>query len=472
MRFPLNAQKFKIIGIIPLLILALLPAISHAQIAQPAANVIQISADAAQFRINDSLSLGEIYFAVPRDRLHFVEENDSVLVANYQFDVEIWRQNKHITTQTWTSSSKAANRDEIKVTQFLFNVAKFQFKPGSYVIKARVSDLNGPAHGVKNIPFTIRSHPDNELALSDIELATKITRDTTQSVYYRNGYHVIPNPGRLYGDGLIVLRFYMEVYGLTTAPNSTYLVQYRIFDANGEIAKQFAPRQKSVAAKNLVEIGGINIVTLHTGVYKLQVIVRDKSSGQQTSREALFYIYRKRDIPEQKDVAAPVVSKNLLYKLYNAYDEQKLDTEFESVNWIATQEEKEIYKSLDAGGKKQFMGRFWYSRDPDSTTVRNEYREDYLSRAEYARKNFGGLKKGTKSDRGRVLLLYGIPSEIERFPSEQGLRSYQIWHYYELEGGIDFWFVDTHDWGDYTLVHSTARNELRDDDWQRWLTIQ
>jgi hypothetical protein len=72
-------------------------------------------------------------------------------------------------------------------------------------------------------------------------------------------------------------------------------------------------------------------------------------------------------------------------------------------------------------------------------------------------------------NRGRVLLLYGEPEEIERFPSSNEARAYLIWHFFEIEGGVEFVFVDLKNSGDMELVHSTARNELQDPAWQRWL---
>ena len=45
----------------------------------------------------------------------------------------------------------------------------------------------------------------------------------------------------------------------------------------------------------------------------------------------------------------------------------------------------------------------------------------------------------------------------------------EIWHYYAIENGVDFVFVDRTGFGEYQLVHSTKRGELRDDDWQRFL---
>jgi len=154
---------------------------------------------------------------------------------------------------------------------------------------------------------------------------------------------------------------------------------------------------------------------------------------------------------------------------YQDKSEKELDEEFDAARWIATKEELSIYPSLDLEGKREFLAKFWQKRDTDTTTVRNEFREEYLSRVQYAKENFGGFKPGWRTDRGRVLLIYGRPDEVERFPSSNNVRAYEIWHFFNLEGGVQFVFVDIRGWGDFELVHSTARSELNDPDWRRWL---
>jgi hypothetical protein len=67
------------------------------------------------------------------------------------------------------------------------------------------------------------------------------------------------------------------------------------------------------------------------------------------------------------------------------------------------------------------------------------------------------------------MILYAEPDEIERFPSSTSEKPYEIWHYYSIENGVEFIFVDRSAFGDYILVHSTKRGELRDDQWQRYL---
>ena len=70
---------------------------------------------------------------------------------------------------------------------------------------------------------------------------------------------------------------------------------------------------------------------------------------------------------------------------------------------------------------------------------------------------------------GLIYIKYGQPSEIERYPSSMDEKAHEIWYYYELEGGVEFVFVDIQNLGNMQLVHSTARNELQDYDWERWL---
>ena len=81
-------------------------------------------------------------------------------------------------------------------------------------------------------------------------------------------------------------------------------------------------------------------------------------------------------------------------------------------------------------------------------------------------------KEGWQTDRGRVYMIYGEPSEIERFPNETNTKPYEIWHYNEIEGGVVFIFGDITGFNDYQLLHSTKRGEIRDDYWMRRIAVQ
>ena len=83
-----------------------------------------------------------------------------------------------------------------------------------------------------------------------------------------------------------------------------------------------------------------------------------------------------------------------------------------------------------------------------------------------ANQKFGNaMGEGWKTDRGRVLIIYGLPDEIERFPNTIDTKPYVIWRYHNLEGGAEFIFFDRNGFGRYELIHSTYRKELNNPSW-------
>lgn len=436
--------------------------------ASPADSLLNYDVSAAQFRINDTLSLAEIYFGLQRDALAFVQR-DSVLEAGFEITVRVLRDGRQLAKESWRSSTIARTQDEINDTQRLFSLTRFQMKAGHYRIETHVQDLHADRWGEQDFGLEIKPFAGGALQISDIELAAALRRDDQPGRFYKNGYQVIPNPGALYGDGLPLLMFYAEIYNLQPTPQATYTVSYRIRDADGEVIKSFPEKQKPIAGASLVEAGGFNVISLPSGSYTFELEIYDAGAGHRATRRERFFVFRNRDQLATRQRSALQSGAQLLVYEYQQKTEKELDEEFEAARYVASQEEIAIYQGLDLDGKRNFLVRFWSSRDSDTTTVVNEFREDYLKRVQFAAQNFGGFKAGWLTDRGRVLLLYGMPDEIESFPSSNDVRAYQIWNYFDIEGGVKFYFVDIRGWGDYEQVHSTARNELADPDWERWL---
>jgi GWxTD domain-containing protein len=119
------------------------------------------------------------------------------------------------------------------------------------------------------------------------------------------------------------------------------------------------------------------------------------------------------------------------------------------------------------------MNDFWKARDQFSDTPQNEFFLSYFQRVEVANARYNTLsRQGWKTDRGRIYLMYGEPTEIERYPSQIETRPYEIWQYTEIEGGVFFIFADLLGFSDYNLIHSTKRGELRDDNWTRRIYVR
>ena len=84
------------------------------------------------------------------------------------------------------------------------------------------------------------------------------------------------------------------------------------------------------------------------------------------------------------------------------------------VKFLMTREEAQQWRSLRSDADaRAFIELFWAKRDPTPDTPRNEFREEFERRVDFADRNFpGAAGRGALSDRGRALILLGPPYRL------------------------------------------------------------
>ncbi len=130
------------------------------------------------------------------------------------------------------------------------------------------------------------------------------------------------------------------------------------------------------------------------------------------------------------------------------------------VRYIITEEEKVEWKGLsNRDDKVMFIEHFWQRRDPTPETRENEYRAEYIQRWLYVKQHFTAGKPGWRTDRGRIYLMLGAPSSVERNPFGRNRteRPSEVWYYNSinnrnLPASVDISFVDFMGYGDYEIV--------------------
>jgi GWxTD domain-containing protein len=217
-----------------------------------------------------------------------------------------------------------------------------------------------------------------------------------------------------------------------------------------------------------VEVGAINVSMLPSGVYDFQFGILGAQDELLQSVSKKFYVYNP-EVKGPERIASENLAAAVLTSEFAAMSEKELDSEFEMAQYIAGKEEKKAYESLeDAESKRQFLYEFWWRKDPTPATAINEYRKEYQRRIAYTNDNFRSYtRKGWKTDRGRVYVIYGPPNDIERFPNNPLSYSYEIWRYDQIEGGVIFVFADLQEFGEHMQLHSTKRGEPVNEDWER-----
>jgi len=444
---------------------------------KPQATLLQFDVDHARYRTATDFIYLEVYYLIYRDQLQFIPEENRFR-ADFCIETKFFMHDSLVVRDSLDNVSYTDSLSQITTSQRLINMSGFVIRKGTYRMEVKITDLHSNQSGTKEINLEIQPISRTELAISDIELASKIQTSDTNDKFTKNQYQVIPNPSGVCGTGAPILYFYAEIYNLVPAGESKqYRSKYSLLDGNGNELRVFQDKLKDKPGTSSVEVSGLNIISQHSGSYFLRVEIEDMDSHALVTSLKKFYIYRPEDFrKEETQPKQPFDLSNFLtspdYQGYDSMDEKALNAEFEGASYMATKEERSIYSRLDLPGKRAFMKKFWLTRDDNRLTLENEFRKEYLARLNYVNEGFGSGKPGWKSDRGRIYLLYGKSDEVERNPSSADNRAYEVWNYYNIQGGILFIFVDIRGFGDYILVHSTARDELQDQDWQRWISPQ
>jgi GWxTD domain-containing protein len=83
--------------------------------------------------------------------------------------------------------------------------------------------------------------------------------------------------------------------------------------------------------------------------------------------------------------------------------------------YLMTKEEIAQWKAISTDEQAdKFIALFWARRDPTPATPRNEFREAFDYRVKEADSHFAyGRTRGSMSDRGKTLVLYGPPKKVE-----------------------------------------------------------
>lgn len=422
--------------------------------------------DYCVFKSEDSRLYLEFYYSFYQNQLMFMKTSDGYEADGY-LNVQIVNKSDGSITihQTYKVPIIVPDTIGYNKNNNLTGQVNYLVDSGQYSVKITVKDYNNPADSsVFDDNLSLSRFSEAKVALSCLQISNGIEKtNDSKNIFYKNTLEVVPNPLRLFGSNLSTLYYYFEIYNLSkNAISENYSVVSDITDLNDAVIKT---KEKKYTIKNnsKVEIGTFDVSDLKTNPYKLVIKILDDKNNEVIRNQKKFLIFNSDSTTFNTDDG----KDNYLLSEFAKATEENLDKEFSYTTYIATDKEKDQYEKLNnLEGKRKFMFEFWKVKDIS--------RKEYLQRIIQANTNFHfDFTDGWKTDRGRVFMIYGVPDDIERFPFESDKRAHEIWHYNGLQGGVIFVFVDmSNSSGDFGLVHSTARKEMRNDDWERRLRIK
>jgi len=406
----------------------------------------------------------EIYYNLLRNNLKYLPDSAGYS-AIIDFDLLLHDSEGNLLDSLgWKAGSKIQSLSVLKDSDYLISdVFADLFEPGDYVIDLTAENDNNTA--ISSFNMKVPDFSDSSLMISSIEWAYKISQGNTGKLT-KNGFHVLPNASGRFQQEDNVIYLYAEVYNLDVSPgaDSNYAVTLEIYDNQGDLYKAIDPADYKKPGASSVIVTGFSIATFHGGIYTMKLMVDD--GGRTAGRQKIFSVQ-----PSAEKVKMQMMQSVLSsYPGANEIQTEKEAQQFrDDITYIATPDELKLYDSLNLQGKVNFQKKFWAARDPDPSTPVNEYKMEHYRRLKYVDEVFtrhGGVIPGWKTDQGRVYIIYGEPTEIERYPSSIESRSWQRWWYQGMEGGVYFVFVDYEDTDSYVLIHSTKKNEIQDENWE------
>ncbi len=412
--------------------------------------------DHAVFKAGE-YSLLQVYVMIDRSSIEHIQK-DSIYVAQYDFLVEIRRADSTLTSIVYNRIDKVVDLSEITTTQKIPDEASFHIVPGTFTVSVVITDMSNDASRVREKEVIIKGFPEDKLALSDIQLASRIEKVRESGRFVKNRVLVIPHADGMFGGELLAGYYYMEIYNLCLEdPQAEYTIRRTILDENKSLIKELPIKKVLQNASSVLEADLFSCATLGTGAYYLRIEVMDGCTGDTAMAEKKFWIYKKGDEIEPQ---APVVIGKMEEAIRNQSQEECIK-ETEYLRYLTSRSENRVIDNLDPENASNFLINFWRNRDPSG-----EMRKRYITRVEVANERYSSIfTEGWKTDRGRVLIIYGEPDMIERRNFQLGGPDNEIWYYDRIEGGIIFLFSDLKGTGDMKQVYSNKIGEYIDAGW-------
>jgi GWxTD domain-containing protein len=346
---------------------------------------------------------------------------------------------------------------------------------GTYKLLLKASDYYDTSKSVSAAEeIELKPIPDNVLTSSTIQLSTGISKSTdVNNIFYKNSLEVIPNPSLLFGNNLSKVYYYLELYNIRQGIISdSYTVNISITDTDGKEVRSETKNYR-IKSESRVEYGAVDISSITSNKYIFVIKAFDDKNTEMLRAFKVFYIYNS----NVKDTNTHVSDLDAQYiaSEYPQMSEKNVLDEYSKAIYLLSQKDQETWEKInDLESKRKYMFYIWKRFDPNPATVVSEFKKEYFDRIANANKLYrSDFRDGWKTDRGRIYCLYGKYDDIERYSYEGSTRAYEIWTYSNVQGGVIFVFVDmSAGYGNFELVHSTAQNEIHNDNWKDKLNVK
>lgn len=439
-----------VLRILIIIIWSLIPSIGVAS---------SLTIDFCSFRAENNDSYVEIYIDLPRDEVTMSKDSSGWYGALI-FTSQIRQNNNSIATDNWIIDFIEDREPIVSSTQRVIDARIYRLVSRFYDIVITARDSLSGNSWTTHDTITVSDRPTDKVSISDVKLASHLVPIQVRPIFSHGEFSLVPNPRRTFGGKQSFFIYYVEIYPPQESNTNnvdsnvetlvSYTINRSIINGIQETVRSYAEIIKTGSISGFADLDTIDLAEFPTGAYRFILTVTDQD-GIIAENNTQFYIYDKTRLPVQFRPAVNI---------------KEVDEELAEVNFLLTIGQRKLIRKMNPEEKQNFLHEFWrrYDDNPDTpeVPVRKAFRKRVIIADELF---FTSRSPGHKTDRGRIFILYGEPTNKEHYPLEINSKPYEIWTYDQLEGGVSFAFVDRSGLGELALVHSTKRGETYNPSW-------
>lgn len=414
----------------------------------------------------------EVYIYLNAMSLQYKEVAGKKFSAQVSVEIEISQAGKPFQIDKYQLQGATISDTTVEAiaAHNLMDIKRYYLDAGLYTLVTKIKDINDENGKVVSAvrEFECKAPIQEKAELSDIEFFISRSKPANPGVLTKpDGKDYIPlvsNSSFIEQDSL---NFYVEIYRSQQLGISPYYISASIRQVNSEkTLEQYTYTLKKNSSAFDVFTGTLMIQDLPSQTYILSIEIMNAQREVLVSGSRKFFVYNKQDDPTTQ---AEYSSR---YDIAYAYSEKELDYHISCLRFISSATELNFVKALSSfEDKKSFFYGFWDKRrnEPLKYTEINNWFE-FHKLIQYANQKYKSrLRDGWETDRGRILLQYGIPNDIQTYPSMNNTVPYDIWTYNKLgvQPGVIFVFADNDlITNEYPLIHSTKYGEANNPRWR------
>ncbi len=350
---------------------------------------------------------------------------------------------------------------------------RYAIANGVYDIEVTLKDMNKAENRITYKSSIIVDYSADMLRQSDIQLLGFIKPDSIEgSSRVKYGYFMEALPFNFYDKKHANLIFFNEVYNADKAIGDDFLVSYtvkKLLAQPHERPLLMAHKRKKPEAF-IVNLLQLDISTLESGNYRLNVSIRNRANELLSEKEVMF----QRSNPNLEIKIDTLSNDALTSEFVGQLTEKDLRFALKSILMKVPEGDvvvvNDMLKTKDLMAQRRYIFQYFANISPNKP---EQAYGEYMLFAKAVDKMYNyGFGYGFETDRGRVYLKYGRPDDILTVENEMNAPPYEIWVYNKVEKtqqtNVKFLFYNPNLIANgYRQLHSTCRGETNN---PRWVT--